>query len=77
MKFLKPSLSIISIIMFSTTLIIGASASNFADYKTCNSGTLLDTYPISSSQISTFGSIMKEEQNKENLKPDVDNITPF
>jgi Transglutaminase-like superfamily len=77
MKFLKPSLSIISIILFSTTMIIGASASNFADYKTGNSGTLLDTYPISSSQISTFGSIMEEERTKENLKPDVDKYNSF
>ena len=72
MKFLKPSLSIISIIMFSTTMIIGASAANFADHKTGNSGTLLDTDPISSSYILAFGNIMKEEQNKENLKSDVD-----
>ena len=77
MKFLKPSLSIISIIMFSTTMIIGASASNFADYKTDNSGTLLDTDPISSLYIPAFGNILKEKRNKENLKFDVDKYNCF
>ncbi|WP_048190326.1 transglutaminase family protein [Methanobacterium sp. SMA-27] len=77
MKFLKPSLSIISIIMFSTTMIIGASASNFADHKTGNSGALLDTHPISSSYILAFGNIMKEEQNKKNLKSDMDKYNDF
>ena len=63
--------------MFSTTMIIGASAANFADHKTGNSGTLLDTDPISSSYISAFGHIMKEKQNEENLKSNVDKYNDF
>ena len=63
--------------MFSKTMIIGASATNFANYKTSNSGTLLDTDPISSSYIPAFGNLMTEKQNKENIKSPIDKYNDF
>lgn len=65
MKFLKTSLSIISIIIFSATIIIGASASNLVPGKIYNSKTL-EIDPTSSFYIMSYGNMVKE--NNKNLK---------
>jgi len=75
MKFLKSSLSIISIIMFSATIIIGASAANLAYDKTYNSETLLGIDPISSFYIMSYRNMLKE--NNKYLKSDVNGYNDF
>ncbi|MDD3984933.1 MAG: transglutaminase-like domain-containing protein [Methanobacterium sp.] len=67
MKFLKSSLSIISIIMFSATIIVGASAANFTYDKTYDSKTLLENDPISSFYIMPYGNMIKENNKNLNL----------